>query len=52
MCAVQCRIQLDGDQFKCYFFDISVDKKLSQMFGFTGKFIAMDGLIDGTRIFL
>ena len=34
------------------FFDISVDEKLSQMFGFTGQFIAMDGLIDGTRIFL
>ena len=34
------------------FFDISVDEKLSQTFGFTGQFIAMDGLIDGNRIFM
>ena len=34
------------------FFDISVDEKLPQMFGFTGQFIAMDGLIDGNRTFM
>ena len=34
------------------FFDISVHEKLSQMFGFTGQFIALDGLIDGNHIFM
>ena len=36
------------------FFNITVDEKLSQMFGFTGQFIAMDEwwMEDGNRIFM